>query len=245
MRLQQKARFVLLFLVLGLPGHIYSIDQYHLGDTLFVWAKNGLKLWKEPSINSKLVEILPFGNEVVVKQKTSIKFNIKVKALISGDYSNDNTEPYILYGNWVKVLNLKTGNSGFLIDQYLLKEKPLIDNSLPFRLLIDQNYVIDTIYNNDLTPNKDGVYKKLDRKYSNGNNEITEIPEKASITTIYLKDYSIEEAFILVANYWIDPEHTILIKNWKDNLIISDGGACDFEYSLKGDLIIVKILCSC
>jgi len=241
----KKVFLVASFFSICLINNAYSIDNYYVGDSLYVWAKNGLKLWEKPNTNSKLIESIPFGWKIIVNEKTPETFNVKVNAEISQDYTSDSTQPLILKGNWVKVKCIETGNIGYLIDQYLLKVKPRLENPNYLMLLIDEKYELDTLYYNDTIPNKDGIYKKIRRKYKSGIIVTEVVTEKGNFKTYKLKNYSLEEAFILIGNYWLDPNHTKLIQNWEHELIIYDGGMCQYTYSLKGDVVNLEITCSC
>lgn len=245
MKYFKKTFFIVSFSLICFLNKAYTIDNYQVGDSLYIWAKNGLKLWEEPNIKSELIESIPFGWRIIVNEKTSEKFNVKVNAEISKDYTSDSTQPFILKGNWVKVKCLKSGKIGYLIDQYLLKAKPILKNPNYQSLLIDEEYKLDTIYYNTTIPNNEGAYLKVRKEYKEGITVTGTMTEKGNFTTIQLKNYSIEEAYVLTGDYWIDSNLAKLIKNWKEKLIIYDGGMCEYYYSLKGNIVTLEIICSC
>ena len=245
MKYLKKPFLIVSFSLICFLNKAYTIDNYQVGDSLYIWAKNGLKLWEEPNIKSELIESIPFGSRIIVDEKTSKSFNVKVNAEISNDYTSDSTQPFILKGNWVKVKCLKSGKIGYLIDQYLLKAKPILKNPNYQLLLIDEEYTLDTIYYNITIPNKEGVYRKIRKEYIGGITVTETMTEKGIFKTIQLKNYSIEEAYVLIGSYWIDSNLSRLIKNWREKLIIYDGGMCEYSYSLIENIVTVEIICSC
>ena len=193
MKNQKTVFLILSFSLSCFINNVYSIDNYKIGDSLYVWAKDGLKLWEEPNTKSKLIKTIPFGWNIIVEEKTSKTFNVKVKAEISKDYTSDLTQPLILKGKWVKVKCIKTGNIGFLVDQYLLRAKPRLEDPNHPTLLIDEKYESDTIYYHNTIPNKEGVYRKIKREYKSGITVTEAVTEKGNFKTYQLKNYSLEE----------------------------------------------------
>lgn len=78
-------------------------------------------------------------------------------------------------------------------------------------LLIDEKYELDIFYCNDIILNKDGIYKKIRRKYKSGIIVIEVVIEKGNFKIYKLKNYLFEEAFILIGNYWLDFNYIKLI----------------------------------
>ncbi|MCB0540299.1 MAG: SH3 domain-containing protein [Lewinellaceae bacterium] len=121
-------------------GISYSQD-YKIGDNLFVNAYGGLNLRNEPNSKSIVIELLSYGDTVVVKAKS----NEKEEVVING-----------MNGNWVEVFT--DNNRGFAFDAYLTK-LPIIEvNANPgefcfFNVMNDyisnRIGIVDTTYYNN------------------------------------------------------------------------------------------------
>ena len=129
--------FTTIFLLLFSIHFIYGADNYKEGDTLYVWANSGLNLRSSPAKDSKLIETLEPGTQLTVVDITNNEFVYKL-------YPSSNYEkhPYLLYGNWVKVIS-GSGKEGFVFDSFLL-DIP-IEPNLDYESYLESiSYKIDT-----------------------------------------------------------------------------------------------------
>lgn len=78
----KRVFLVVLFFLICFIISVYLIDNYYVGDFLYVWVKNGLKLWEKLNINFKLIELILFGWKIIVNEKIFEIFNVKVNVEI-------------------------------------------------------------------------------------------------------------------------------------------------------------------
>jgi len=95
-------------------GGFLADTNYKIGDTLYVWAKSGLKLRSSPNTKSNIIQALVTGTEVKVIEKTNKNFAYKLY-----EASKYEKHPFLLYGKWVKIE--ANGNTGYVFDSFLLK----------------------------------------------------------------------------------------------------------------------------
>lgn len=89
----------------------WGIESYKKGDTLHVWAMNGLNLRTKPNVKSATIAFLPFDEIVVVVDS----------ALRNVPYSSIDAGPFKINGFWVKVIS--GTKIGYVFDGYLSKFK--------------------------------------------------------------------------------------------------------------------------
>ncbi len=78
----------------------------------YVWAKGGINLRERPSVTSKIVSKVPFGDSLVILSVTKIGLaNLLIKA-------DNGKRRLLLQNHWVEVL--VNGVKGYMIDGYLL-----------------------------------------------------------------------------------------------------------------------------
>jgi len=59
-----KTKIITVFLLLFFISKNSIANNYHEGDTLYVWAVNGLKLRKGPSLDFPIIKKLKYGEKV-------------------------------------------------------------------------------------------------------------------------------------------------------------------------------------
>lgn len=96
------------------------LDEYQLSDSAlvegksykYIWAKGGINLRERPSVTSKIVSKVPFGDSLVILNVSKIGLaNLLIKA-------DKNKRRLLLQNQWVEVL--VNGVQGYMIDGYLL-----------------------------------------------------------------------------------------------------------------------------
>lgn len=118
-----KLHFTILLSVLVSLAH--GADHYTAGDTLFVWAKRGLNIWKSPDAKSKVLGALAFGEAIVILEKTESAFESEVLKGRPHEEPDLHLEPFRCSGYWVKIKSL-TGVTGYVADPYLQKMNPQV-----------------------------------------------------------------------------------------------------------------------
>lgn len=106
----------ILFLACCLASlHVSAIDYYQPGDTLWVWAQNGLNIREQPDAQAKILGKIPFGGQVITteQQDVALPYSIEVIKKQEGGQSLE------LKGYWAKI---KYKNlTGYVFDAYLSK----------------------------------------------------------------------------------------------------------------------------
>lgn len=119
-------RLILVFvLLLFCPSNSFSINNYKAGDTLYVWAPNGVTLRTEKSEHFGKILAIKYGEKVVALEPREVYDNPQYSILeIDLDKNNRiDDNDFCLKGQWVKVT---FGNTiGYIFDGYLSKLIPM------------------------------------------------------------------------------------------------------------------------
>lgn len=108
-------------------------SDYKEGDTLYVWARNGVNLRDTPSPTGKVIGLLLMGTKVIVKnQATKILYNYSFINKSNEGYECDDI---ILHGYWMKVE--VDGVEGYVFSKLLLpmKVNESIENYLKIKFV--------------------------------------------------------------------------------------------------------------
>lgn len=219
-------------------------DDYRIGDNLFIWAKSGLNLRVGPGTQYGVVTKLGFGADVYVTGRSSKKYNSTCVSKTDTTYYYKSVDPLILYGNWVKVMTTK-GKEGYVIDQYLLSIQPFNKDTgglpeLNFKLLS-----IDTVFKSPIIYDGSGLNSTVNKRYEN---EILVINTEGGVwgqTTITFPNLSIEEVLVILGSSLYKLEDFRVIKNWNEEIILTDGELCSLELKVVYEGVVVKQFCSC
>lgn len=217
---------------------IDAADDYEKGDSLYVWANSGLQLRTSPNSNSKTIQTLQPGTDLIVIEKTNEDFVYKL-------YHSSSFEkhPYLLYGNWVRVRTSR-GREGFVFDSFLLK-LPLNPNLDYEEYLSSITYRVDTLNANNQCDQPDiKGFCKYDIAYEFFCNEISGGGQ------IQLPGFTLEEA-IIFWEYFLNYEEVNkinsimkLIKNWKNTILLSDKMRTD-QIKHKANITEISYIWSC
>lgn len=236
----KKLTFCISLIILS---SIYSFgaDNYEVGDTLFIWSKNGLNLRSSPGINFKILEVLNFGDELHIESKTNRNHN--VIGLSETNEFGKNVDSLVFEGNWVKV-KTKTGIEGYVIDQYLLSVKP---NEKDKTFLYDINLEVcqvDTT-SNDSKYDVNRLNYTVMKTYVKGIKSFESSGEAWGESIFLIPDYSIEEVLVLLSASFHDYANFKVLRDRKEGLVLTDNELCEFVISKEEGKIRVQIFCAC
>jgi hypothetical protein len=221
-----------------------SADDYKVGDTLYVWSKQGLKLRDGPGISGGVTSTVEFAERVTVVGLTDLKFNLLLFSPITMGYVWANAEPVVLYGHWTLVIN-EDGETGYVYDQYLLQFPPFQANNLNLHgyglsLPIDR---IDTTYV-DTTQKYDGLLLTIVIQYTQGITCTMGVGSKSSGASYFFEGFTIEEALVLIRSSLGQFEHFRVYRNWPDSILATDKALCELEVSVVKDGVRINVSCS-
>jgi hypothetical protein len=115
-------KMVLTTLILVLNFQIgFSINSYEIGDTLHNWAKSGLKIRAEKGFDSKVIETIPFGEQIIMLERKDEYYSHEYEFDIIDSYKVRGTEKDTIKfrGQWIKI-SFKD-KIGYVFDSYLSK----------------------------------------------------------------------------------------------------------------------------
>jgi len=119
----------LFILLLGLTSlNSLSINIYQKGDSLYVWAKNGLKLRDKPNLKSNITAIIPYGQSIIANEnRNEITSNpLSITEVKATESESKNIPEFKIRGRWLNV-NYQ-GKIGYVFDGYLSKLPTYIKN---------------------------------------------------------------------------------------------------------------------
>ncbi len=220
-------------------------DQYEIGETLYIWAKNGMNLRAGPGTDFKIITKLGFGEELEVKEKTEKTYN--VLGISGAEKINGVTkkiDPLIFKGHWVQVLT-RSGEIGYLIDQYLLSVQPEKIKEPPLYTVNLMLLSVDTIYKSPIIHDGGGLNQAIEWTFLEGIKLTDSSGGYWSETTFVFPDYTVEEALIMLSSSWMDYKNMVVLKNWKDEILISDNEICGIKVKRIGNEVRIVLSCSC
>ena len=227
----------------------YGIGNYQTGDTLYIWANNGLILRASPDPKGARITTIPYGESVVVIRKDP-----KLSHLVK-EYGG-----FILYGQWAEVW-YQGKFSGYVFDGYL--------SSYPARTNLDDRDGFEgflayfaTVFGSakrtghGYQPNSSQcLWEREIYQYKNGSIAVQACGEGGYINTYELPNFSFEEAYLLFflqpraywlkrsKNAWLD----IPLYVWEQNrkAIRMEYEMTTFVFEKKKGSILMKIWASC
>lgn len=117
-----KYLFFLLVLGQGFSA-LAATKEFSVGDTLYVWANDGLVMRKEPKFDSPSLMKLEYGTAIVVIERTGSETEFVVASAMN---RNKKKLPGIsIFGEFVKI-HYK-GMEGFIFDGFLSRLAPIHD----------------------------------------------------------------------------------------------------------------------
>jgi hypothetical protein len=184
-------RYLLIAIILlqGLRAHAIT-REFSVGDTLYVWANDGLMMRKEPRFDSPSLMKLDYGTATVVMERTGGEAEFVVASAIE---RNQRTLPGIsVFGGFVKI-HYK-GMEGFIFGGFLSRLVPMHNNEPLtdyFNRVYGQLQLIDR--SNDHTVSRRVIYKTgIVHEFEGGR-------EKAWFRHLYfIPGISMNEAYLLI-----------------------------------------------
>ena len=187
---------IAIYILLSISTISNGINQYKVGDTLYIWANEGLNLRMDKNIKSKVIQNLKFGSIVLSNEAKSDKDE---DFKLVTNYKNKREEN--LKGNW---LSVRIGElEGFIFDAYLSKYKP-VEKEENYTEFLSNNLILISEKNYEDIEDQEVYESCTKRIYSSGS--IIEIKNynEATEQFILIMDFSFEEAILLteqIENY--------------------------------------------
>jgi hypothetical protein len=219
-----------------------SADDYKVGDTLYVWSKQGLKLRDGANASGRTLMAIPFGARIVVVGKTDHRFNIKAFGPTPKEQGGKMVDPVIFYGSWCKI-RTAAGEEGYVIDQYLLSVIPVPRTYYDSYTLNLRQLSTDTISSN-YSPK--GWLMSFTRRtrYANQIEVTMYADEKSNSGEFRFSGFSIEEALVIFLSSRDSREHVYVYENKSDYVALGIEN-CILEFRTDGDSVIIQMQCSC
>ncbi len=161
-----KISLILLSILCLTSAHLFSQGPAHCSpDSAYVWAKNGLSLRSKPSLDSEILEIVPFGTQVshlsdwyYNGDRAGVIDSIRLIPAILNKEHKEN-QPSYLSSKWVQVEVL--GKKGYMFGAYLSHIKPNQQDNLNAFFFAQSDtlshLVIDSIRYHAVTIYKNGI----------------------------------------------------------------------------------------
>lgn len=231
-------------LTLFLSNMLVSQPNHQAGESLYVWATNGLNVRTLPSTSSKIISKIPFGTKVTIVENTEIAYNITGISNIEPHHIGEKVGPIILNGKWVKV-ELDNDIIGYVIDQYLLYIEPnnILDknpSTLNLKLI-----KIDTVYKSPIVRDGEGLNVVIEKTYEHGIYEIEKQGGVWSSSTFQFENFSFQDIMILFSSSFRDFAGYSVSRNWVNEIHFGNGELCGFTLIQKDGFIEFDIGCSC
>lgn len=209
----------------------------------YIWTKGGMNLRVSPNISSKVIGKIPFGDSLIVLTTTQIRYT---NLLLEN--AREEKHSLFLKSHWVEVL--VNNKIGYMIDGYLL------DIPCPSENESFQRY-LSRMAKNNTTSSLVGNFK-LRFGHVRFDSDIIEFDEGQKVN--YVKESEVEnQYFESELRYFqgfnpselivfLDPFYNILdrgsskfhvVRNWVNNIILSDGSSEGIEFMLFVDDVII------
>jgi Bacterial SH3 domain len=156
------------FFLLFIATQSYAIDYYKPGDTLWVWAKNGLNIRSEPNASSSVLGKIENGNKVIMLDypEKGVSFSIEeIKKTVVEDPETGKKRQihFNLDGYWAKI---QYGSQvGFVFDAFLSRFPTILNRQ--YETKTDEDFHVDCLKKHHLLLKKIGnnSYGKDDKKF--------------------------------------------------------------------------------
>ncbi|MCG8696676.1 MAG: SH3 domain-containing protein [Bacteroidales bacterium] len=225
-----KKYFIILLFI---STKLYAIDSYKIGDTLYVWASNGIIVRNNPEQNSNVLGYLNYGAKVIcLENKYKFEYNsFPILELDVNHNSIEDSNDFSLNGRWLKI---NYGNSeGYIFDGYLSPLLPATNKSL---LLEYFQRIYDTITIIKERQYFEAIECQVLLEKGILIDQFDNWGEGFSIHHTYHLPISMDEAFLLLSHLFIDssPGYYTMNKSY-------DGDKLTMKTDL-GEISITKFL---
>lgn len=92
---------------------------YQPGDSMYVWAKSGLKMRAAPDLKGDKILTIPYGTKVKIDSYQEALPAVKVRVVKAQKIEGMEYKSFYLKGHWCRVIYLDT--VGYIFDGYLSK----------------------------------------------------------------------------------------------------------------------------
>lgn len=210
----------------------FSIISYQQGDTLFNWAKSGLKIREDVGFKSEVIETIPFGESLVSMAWKGEYSRDYFEILDTYKVEEGKKQPVIFRGQWVKI-NFK-GNIGYVFDAYLSKLSP------PKKRYDLKDFLTDEI----------GIARKIQVlpenlyvgteiiTYNNGAYLKNHIGGSTRAFTLVIPGFSFEEAFQLIYHLY-SPEYFYTIGKRELDSIYFELACVEYRIKIVSNIAII------
>lgn len=97
----------------------FAATAYQPGDSMYVWAKSGLKMRVSPDLKGEKILTIPYGTKVVIDSYQEELPEIKIRVVKAQKIEGMEYKSFYLKGHWCRVNYLDT--VGYIFDGYLSK----------------------------------------------------------------------------------------------------------------------------
>lgn len=129
----KRIQIILVFTISFLFNQFgFAATLYQPGDSMYVWAKSGLKMRIEPSLKGDKILTIPYGTKVKIDSYKEELPEVKVRVVKAQKIDGMEYKSFYLKGHWCRVNYL--GTEGYIFDGYLSKLptfdlEPYLNNS--------------------------------------------------------------------------------------------------------------------
>ena len=112
---------VILMIILSFLVNQFSFaaTAYQPGDSMYFWAKSGLKMRIAPDLKGEKILTIPYGTKVVIDSYQEELPEVKVRVVKAQKIDGMEYKSFYLKGHWCRVTYLDT--VGYIFDGYLSK----------------------------------------------------------------------------------------------------------------------------
>ena len=238
------------FLVLTIICLVFSLsslatDTYKRGDYLFVWAQSGLNLRHSPTTKSAKIRTLSFGQKVTVVERMDISYEMEMISSAKFEGMDKSFPALKMKGHWVRVAT-DDGESGYVIDQYLLKFEPAERNSESESLLNLSTRRVDTLFQKPQRDAGEGLYLTVKSYHDHGVEAISKMGGVWGETCYTIPNSSMEEVLIMFSSSYNNYEGFLVYKKEENRIFLSSNDElCSYSFVQKEGFVEFRTACSC
>lgn len=116
----KRVQIILIFTISFLGAQLtFAATLYQPGDSMYVWAKSGLKMRVSPDLKGDKILTIPYGTKVKIDSYQEELPTIKVRVVKAQKIDGIEYKSFYLKGHWCRVVYLNT--VGYIFDGYLSK----------------------------------------------------------------------------------------------------------------------------
>lgn len=243
-------QFLIIIMLSFAQATAYGINEYQLGDTLFVIARTGLNLRSDPGLKGKILTTIPYRHRLIMKEEKPPYpwLNTDSVQIFESHHwykaKNETTTPYWIKGKWAKVEY--NGTEGYVFDGYLSKNEPLSKNENggfeSFEDYIRRNYTLEDSIQAEYDSYPD--YRSTKLEFGSGCIIEYGTTTKTGWKRIFIYDFSIEEALLFLeylnANKTRDDTILLISADDKEGKYFFYGEISSVEVKVIGSLIAIS-----